>query len=360
MTTKYPLDRRAFLKFLGVNLTAAALPYTQFPEFGHDIPVEEAIPALSIKELPQRVRSILNLVPETTLGSDGYLRLLGPNKLTRKVPVAITQWNKEKRYPADRLLANKTWGIVLHWYGDDEDFDRSIKGYLRGFDSLRKLDDFITRTSAHFVVGSAQPHFMEEPIAEQVAILQTQSPDRDGTPFTGSHIRSINYLAHQEKKQYFVRALYQLGYRGYGTYTLLQDMFDGPVVDPNMVTIAIEVTGSQFDHPGKLPGDQQIANVVATVWSIMKRYGILSTNILGHNEIQLGKADPGKKFLAFLKYLIGLRALTEQDPEMQVLVFGPFLKANGNLQQAVTSYFQFLRDYLVLVGTQQQVYDWEA
>ena len=45
---------------------------------------------------------------------------------------------------------------------------------------------------------------------------------------------------------------------------------------------------------------------------------------------------------------------------MWLLVFGPFLKAEGNLQQAVTSYFRFLRDYLVLVGAQQQVYDWEA
>jgi hypothetical protein len=157
-----------------------------------------------------------------------------------------------------------------------------------------------------------------------------------------------------------VRALYQLGYRGYGTYTLLQDMFDGQVVDPNMVTIAIEITGARFDNPGKLPDNQKVANVVATVWSIMKRYGILATNILGHNEIQLGKADPGKKFLALIKYLIGIRALIEQDPEMSLLVFGPFLKAEGNMKQAVTSYFQFLRDYLVLVGTQQQVYDWEA
>jgi hypothetical protein len=89
--------------------------------------------------------------------------------------------------------------------------------------------------------------------------------------------------------------------------------------------------GYHFDHPGHLPSEQQIANVVAVVWALMKRYSIPATSILGHNELNQGKADPGKRFLALIRHLIGVKALIENDERMRRLVFG-----------------------------QKQVYEWEA
>jgi N-acetyl-anhydromuramyl-L-alanine amidase AmpD len=51
------------------------------------------------------------------------------------------------------------------------------------------------------------------------------------------------------------------------------------MMDPNMRTIAIEITGYDFENPEHYPGEQQIANVVGVVWAVMKRYGIPAMNI---------------------------------------------------------------------------------
>jgi hypothetical protein len=96
------------------------------------------------------------------------------------------------------LYGHIPWGIVLHWYGDKENFDKTIKGYIRGFDSLRKVATYITRTSAHFLVG---PERLEQATINQstgISVLQTQMPDKDGTPFVASHLMYLDYLAHQE------------------------------------------------------------------------------------------------------------------------------------------------------------------
>ena len=111
-----------------------------------------------------------------------------------------------------------------------------------------------------------------------------------------------------------------------------------------MRTIAIEIAGHSFDHPQFLPSDQKIANVIALVWALMKRYRIPATHILGHNEITLGKPDPGKKFLALIRYLIGVRALVEADIDSKHLVFGNFLGQEGDPELAVSRYFKFIRD----------------
>jgi hypothetical protein len=352
------ISRRAFLKLAVANVAALALLNRQ---------VTIARSAWGLIELPRqelnnfsaRVADILSKVPNTEINKEGYLVLLTPDRQpSGYMPLAQTQWNKENCSPFHRLYQNISWGIVLHWYGDKENFDRSINGYLRGFDSLRKVDDYITRTSAHFLVGPQAPRAGLDLAKDEIGIIQTQIPDKDGTPFVASHLRPINFKAVKENKQYFLRALYQLSYSNPKIHSVLQDLYNNPRADPNNRTIAIEVTGYNFEN--QMPGDQQIANVLSVVWAVMKRYGISAANILGHNEIQLGKPDPGKKFTALIRYLVGVKALVENDEKMFQLVFGQFIGADLDAREAVRKYLKFTRDYLLLVCNQRGVYEWES
>ena len=351
------ISRREFLKFIGTNMAALAIP-----AYWHDeVWMPQAWPSLSLEDLPAGIQRILVKAPWARMGPDGYLSLSGYDKNSLgKVPQAQTQFNKERSRPHNQLYKDMPWGIVLHWYGDRENFDKSIKGYLRGFDSFREVDEYLIQTSAHFVVGDENPYTSAGMQGERIAILQTQKPAPDGTPYLGSHIQPIDLQVHREKKQYFVRALYQLSYAEPAIHSILQDFFDGRYFDQNMRTIAIEIAGYDFDNPEHWPSEQKIANVLALVWSLMKRYGILASNILGHNEIQLGKPDPGKKFLAMIKYLVGVKALVEDDDRMKQLVFGQYLNTGSGTKEAVRKYFKFMRDYLVLISARRHVYEWES
>jgi hypothetical protein len=353
-----PINRREFLKLAGTNLGAMALPGGWLQAASR----LEPWPALSPAGLPAAVAAILDRAPNLSVGPDGYLSLPGDRgRLRGRAPQAYTQWNLEQRRRVDRLYAHVSWGIVLHWYGEKDNFDRTVRGYLRGFDSLREVDGRQIRTSAHFVVGDAVALPEDQASPEAIGLLQTQAPDRDGIPFLASHLRPLDILGHkEEQKQYFVRALYALGRAEPGARSLLQEMYDGRQLDPNLRTIAVEICGWDFENPAHFPSEQKIANVVALVWALMRRYGIPAANLLGHHEIQLNKADPGKKFMALIRFLIGAKALVEGDERMKALVFGPFLEPEGDRQEAVKRYFQFTRDYLVMISTPRRVYEWEA
>lgn len=351
------LSRRDFLKFTGLNLAALTIPAPSLDLLSF-IP---NWPSLPFELLPDKIQAILHLVPEIEIGPDGYLLIRDRNgRYSGRGPQAVTQWNQENSSHADRLYNNHPWGIVLHWYGDRENFDRSVKGYLRGFDSLREVDGEILRTSAHFLVGDAKTSPGDLERKSKIGILQTQAPARDGIPFVASHLRPINYQAHQDRKQYFVRALYQLGSQDPRVHSLLQDLYDGPKLDPNMRTIAVEITGYNFDKPDSYPSKQKIANVISLVWALMKRYQIPAENLLGHHEIQLSKADPGKKFMTTIRYLIGIKALVEHDNQMKKLVFGQLIPQSIDIKSVALEYFKLVRDYLVMVSTPRTCYEWEA
>jgi hypothetical protein len=53
-----------------------------------------------------------------------------------------------------------------------------------------------------------------------------------------------------------------------------------------------------------------------------------------------------------------VKALTDGTVRMKQLVFGPFLHRKSP-SEAVQAYFKFVRDYLILVSTPNQVYRWE-
>ncbi len=52
----------------------------------------------------------------------------------------------------------------------------------------------------------------------------------------------------------------------------------------------------------------------------MRRYSIKASSILGHHEVSLDKSDPGKRFMALVRCLLGAKALIENDPVMNELV----------------------------------------
>jgi hypothetical protein len=350
------LDRRAFLKVFGTNLTAAMLPLEWLRAFeGLDQQVEW--PVLDLAVLPQDLQELIGRMPTAAFDADGMLAAWDAGKRTwTPFWVAQTQWNQERRNRSDRLRANRRWGIVLHWFGDRDELDLSLPGYLRGFNSLREIDGYTTRTSAHFLVGDGE----EISPVEKIGIIQTQTPDEDGTPFLASHLRVLDRVGHREREQYFVRALYTLGYEEPGIWSLLQEWFDGPFIDVNQSTFALELTGNDFDQPGAELPAQQIANTLAVLRAIMVRYGVQALDILGHSEITLGKPDPGKKFMAQIRYLLGLTALASEDNTWKQLVFGSFLRADGDGWGAARRYFKFVRDFLSAVSRPVQVFEWEG
>jgi hypothetical protein len=234
-----------------------------------------------------------------------------------------------------------------------------VKGYLRGFNSVRRIADFETRTSAHFLIGDKTPATEINNEEDFFGIVQTQMPSPKGVPYLASHLN--NYAVRDfEGDHYFINALYKLGLAEAPIDPVLKDLFEGPKVDPNFRTIAIEITGSDFDNPDHCLPPQKIANVLSVVWALMKRYQVRAIDVLGHNEIQLSNSDPGKKFVGLIRYLLGVKALIEGDAMMRYQVFGSFLGENDIPAEAVTKYFSYVRDYLVLVGLPVDVFEWEA
>jgi hypothetical protein len=233
-----------------------------------------------------------------------------------------------------------------------------LQGYLHGFDGLKDKDDPKSRTSAHFLVGDSK---LSSPLKErEIGIVQTQVPDTDGIPFLAAHVRGISYEKLLTNKQYFVRSFYQVGYQYPTFHTVLLDYYDGRLIEPNRHSIAIEITGSRYEDEGQFPSPQKLANVVSLVIALLKRYHIQATNLLGHHEIQMDKSDPGKQFLALIRFLVGVQALIDPDPELKELVFGPFLNASQNPEQAVRDYFEFYYAYHRLVTLPSKMYAWEA
>ena len=113
-----------------------------------------AWPILRLDQLPNQVQEILDRVTNLMVTRDGRLYLMDAARHKNGfVPLARTQWNREHSLISDKLYTSVPWGIVLHWYGDRENYDKTITGYLRGFNSLRDVDGVKTRTSAHFLVA---------------------------------------------------------------------------------------------------------------------------------------------------------------------------------------------------------------
>jgi hypothetical protein len=333
------------------------------------------------------VKHVLEKVPTLSITSQGFLECYTNGGVSAQMmPLAPTLWNQENSQPDDRLSESLPWAIVLHWYGDRDGVYQTLGNYLHGFNSYRLvnqppallpsrhappgnllvgsttqldkensellLDRY--RTSAHFLVGKDDPLSNQGGLDEPLAIVQTQVPDQDGTPFRAAHVGPLD-----SQQTYFVQALKKLQSLAPDADFALLDFYRRTRPAVNQRTIGIEVSGYNFDAPGQLPPAQQLANLLGVICAVMKRYHIQAHNILGHHELQTGKADPGKKFLALMRYLVAVKALMDGDPHLQELVFAPFASSNVSQSQAVQTYFKHLRQYLVLVSSPLVVYEWE-
>ena len=184
------ISRKSFLQLTGVTGLAGILPGRLF----HSLTYLHPWPAFSLQHFPTRIQQILSLVPELFADACGYLHLKnGQDGLAQPIPIALTQWNLEHSHPWDGLEQGYPWAIVLHWYGDKPGFDQSIPGYLRGFDEIRKIADYFTRTSAHFLVGQGQPGLPDDS-GEPISIIQTQAPNLDGIPFVDEDDHALHLV----------------------------------------------------------------------------------------------------------------------------------------------------------------------
>jgi hypothetical protein len=353
-------SRRDFLKVTGLFLGALAMP-PGLKSPSHSLKSAHLLydwPRIRVDDLPDQVAEILWRTPNLAINAQGILGLMDPlDQVMVPVPLAPTQWNLDHSKHYERLAANFPWAIVLHWFGDPPGRNRTLKNYLNGFNSLRRDEeiDFEFTTSAHFLVG--EHDLMSASTGDQVAIVQTQAPYSDGIPLVAAHLRGLSMEKYEENKQYFVKAFNHFSLHDPEAHSLLQDIYEGRWIHPNSRSLGIEVTGSHFDT--RPPGAQQAANVLGLLKAIMLRYKIPAENILGHHEIQMNKADPGKQFMAWMRFLVGVKALVDGDPEFRRLVFGRFLNSRGDALRAIRKYFHFVRDYHKMISKPIQVYEWE-
>ncbi|MEK6256631.1 MAG: N-acetylmuramoyl-L-alanine amidase, partial [Chloroflexota bacterium] len=272
---------------------------------------------------------------------------------------ARTEWNKQHVNPKDKLHNHEEWGIVLHWFGDKDHHGLRLPGYLAGFDSDKIVGEQVTQTSSHFLVGDDEVDREDSHDGYSVGIVQTQVPTVDGMPYVSSHLLEAPYKVAGVEENYFMKATNELVFGKPMLKPILPNLYKRPSIDPNLVTMSIEIAGSDFDNEDHYASMTKIANVVSLVAALMKRYQISGINILGHHEFDLEKADPGKNFLGLIRMLIGLLALKRNDEELIELVFGQFIDTKKQLSDGIKDYFQFIRDYLLLVSDPAKVFVFE-
>jgi hypothetical protein len=316
-------------------------------------------PALDINKLPTEISSILRATPEMKIDNTGHMSLKKSDDTWTEIIRTPTQFNIENSRQIDKLRTGFPWAIVLHWVGGEyETLDRYIEG---GFNSLRSYNgNGKYRTSAHFLVGEKSPLTSESGWDKPLSIAQIQEPDTDGVPFRAAHLAPVDWEGYlkNNRRWYPVNAMYELQYKSYPKFhSVLQDIYDGLHISVDKRTLGIEIAGADFDNTP--PAKQTTANVLATVWTLMKAYKVSAWDVIGHWEIQSGKSDPGKEYISSIRFLLGLKALQDPDPEMKKLVYGNFIEGN-NYNKAAKDYFDSIRNYLILISRPDVVSRWEA
>lgn len=350
MTSKeHPLSRRDFLKFSSLTAGALSLPKSlrsYSPEKDEVIP---EWPTVNKNLLPENLRTTLDSIPEAILDSQGYLKVVDETQNQRRVVVEQTDFNKENSRSIDKLYTKYPWAIVLHWTGGKFN---TVNDYVtRGFNAERQVQGGDrTKTSAHFLVGD-KPVSSIDSTDKPLSIAQTQIPDKDGVPFRAAHLSPVdwNQYVANGRRWYPVNAMYEMQHKEFPKFhSVLQDIYDGTHISVDMRTVGIEIGGAFFDED--VPKAQTTENVIATVWALMKAYKVPAWSVLGHYEIQPGKSDPGREYLSTVRFLLGVKALVDNDTEMKELVFGDFIDESQNLKKAAQAYFDSVRDYLVLTS----------
>jgi hypothetical protein len=242
-------------------------------------------------------------------------------------------------------------GLAWHWYGDQPQYASTWypSGTAREYVEVGLCGD----CSVQFVVGDGIPLSGQEALDQKLAIVQSELPDENGKWVSSAHILNVDRSLYRNGTQYFANAYYLLmgkyGFSNPDKATILQRLYQPGFNDrPNIQLVGMEIEGTCFEDPKNFPSPQKLANTLAVSLAVIKRNKISSPafNAYGHQELDFGKADPGKNLIMGMKILIGISALVSDDQELKKLVFGPF-SLNGKVtkEQAVANYFSFVTDY---------------
>ncbi len=338
------MNRRAFLRLssAGVfSMAARALPSAQVPKLG-DRCWAERLP------IPASARRTLGLQPALRMDEHGFLALAstgGPAE-PRRVQVLPTAWNLQKNRPRHRMWDQHAWGVVLHWDGAPTGALRSAAQMVNGLNhsmDIRTGEE--VQNSAHFGVGPARLTRDPGDPNDPLSVAQLQHPSPDGVPYIASHLRPE--VGKPDWRLGNVHASLAT-LRHLRIRSILTDIYDGVRFDPNYRMLAIEMQGRRYerDFPANMPSAQQMANTLSLIIALMRAYDLGPWDVVGHFELQHDKPDPGKLFIAGMRYLIGLQALTAGPPWLVRRVFGGLDET-----RLAVNYFHDLAAYLRMVST---------
>jgi hypothetical protein len=349
------ISRRDFIKLSGLAGIGLAIPRGA----ERIIYQTESWPGIKVEDLPSYHKEILLSTPKTDFSDAGILRMgvteNGVNTMS-EVPVSQTKFNKKflgiaKNSPQWRFVTDQPIGLVLHWFGDRPEFAATWYpgGTAREYVEAGLCGD----RSVQFLVGDGVPKPGQAALDEKLAIVQAELPDENGNWVSSAHTIEVDRSLYENGSQYFANGYYSLlrdyGFSSPDRTSILQRLYQPPYNGrPNIQLVGIEIQGLLFEDPAFFPSQQKLANVLAVSLAVIKRHKISSPafNIMGHEELDFGKGDPGKNMMYVMKTLIGLSALVSDDQELKNLVFGPFtLYGNLSKTEAIANYFKFVNDY---------------
>jgi hypothetical protein len=349
------ITRRDFLKLSGLASAAIFIP-KGMERLGDNL---ESWPGLKIEDLPSFYKDVLLNTPKTDFSPAGILRMgvveNGFNSM-REVPVCQTKFNQRflefaKHSPTWRFVTDQPIGLGLHWFGDRPEFAATWypQGTAREYIEAGLCGD----RSVQFVVGDGVPKPGQSALDDKLAIVQAEKPDENGNWIASAHIIEVDRKLFENGTQYFANASYSL-FRDYGFSdpehtSILQQLYQpGYNMRPNIQLVGIEIQGCFFDDPEYFPSIQKFSNTLAVCLAVIKRHKISSPafNLMGHEELDEGKGDPGKNTILGMKMFIGLSALVSGDAELKELVFSPFsLDGKLSKETAIGNYFSYIKDY---------------
>jgi hypothetical protein len=347
--------RRDFLK-----LTGLAGAYLMVPKGAEKLAnAIESWPKLNVENLPTFYKDVLNLTPKTDFSEKGIMRMeVKENGLNvmREVPVLQTNFNKKflaiaKYSPNWRFVTDQPLGLGLHWFGDQKQF--ASQWYPRSTAREYVETGLCGDRSVQFVVGDGAPVAGQEGLDKKLAIVQAELPDENGNWVSSAHIVNVDRNIYDKGEQYFANATYSLlrdyGFSNPGNTTILERLYQRRYNDrPNIQLVGVEIQGCSFDVVENFPSAQKLANILAVSMAVIKRNKVSSPayNVIGHEELDFGKGDPGKNLMFGMKMLIGVSALASGDNDLLDLVFKPFtLDGKVSKEEAVANYFKYCSDY---------------
>ncbi|MFH1971616.1 MAG: N-acetylmuramoyl-L-alanine amidase [Patescibacteria group bacterium] len=284
-------------------------------------PTEE--PVKEIVVLPTKIEKLLNLAPNYSFDTKGNLTLKGA-KVELETPLSLSEKVK------------KVTAIIIHYDGASPNYSDNSGKLQRRTPVLTKRWGLDPRgLSMHWCVGNGLPDNNDG-----TSVLQTM--EASGDPFLPFK-RIAPPIANLEVR---VKKITETG-----------NSFEKVgIVTPKWITYAsseglrnysvgFEQVGSDFNKsfPSMMPPDQQVSNVLGLTVACMKQWNLGPWDVIGHNEINNEKADPGSKYMAIMRILIGSFALKHKAKERKLygFIFG---------KEKPVDYFSKVLKYYFLVN----------